>query len=68
MRIRTKEAAHMLGTPRLAYTISESARLLGVHRRTVEKKIKVGTLAVSRKMGTPLISAASLYALFEDEK
>jgi excisionase family DNA binding protein len=53
---------------RLAYTIPEAARLVGVHRRTIEKKIKSGVLAVSRKLGRPLIPAASLYALFEDEK
>jgi len=66
MRVQSADAG--LPQERLAYTIPETARLLGVHRRTIEKKIKSGVLVASRKLGTPLISAASLRALFEHEK
>lgn len=62
------EGAEALRVSRIAYTIPETAALLGVHRRTVEKKIKAGVLSVSRKLGTPLIPASSIHALFEPEK
>jgi excisionase family DNA binding protein len=51
--------------PRLAYRVNEAAKLLGVHRRTIEKKIKVGVLVSSKRLGTRLISVESIKALFE---
>lgn len=53
---------------RLAYTVNETAALLGVHRRTIEKKIDAGVLVSTKRLGTRLVSAESVRALFEPEK
>jgi excisionase family DNA binding protein len=52
-------------TPRLAYRTDELARLLGVSRATIERRIKDGTLKTTKILGVRLIDAESVKALFE---
>lgn len=47
---------------RLAYPIPEVARKLGLHRRTIEYKIKAGKLDVVEFFGKRLVTAESLRA------
>lgn len=50
---------------RIAYPIPELAKKLGIHRRTIERKIKAGVLLSSNRLGTRLVLASSVRALFE---
>lgn len=47
---------------RLAYPIPEVARKLGLHRRTIEYKIRAGKLEVVDFFGKRLVTAESLRA------
>jgi excisionase family DNA binding protein len=51
--------------PRLAYRVNEAAKLLGVSRRTIERRIKDKTLKTTKMLGVRLIEAESVKALFE---
>jgi excisionase family DNA binding protein len=51
--------------PRLACRIDEAAKLLGLSRKTIERRIAYGSLASTKRLGTRLVSAASVRALFE---
>jgi excisionase family DNA binding protein len=51
--------------PRLAYRIDEAAKLLGVSRKTIDRKIKAGFLVSSKRLGRRRLSAESIMALFE---
>jgi excisionase family DNA binding protein len=51
--------------PRLAYRIDESAKLLGLSRKTIERRIADGSLASTKRLGTRPVSAESVRALFE---
>jgi excisionase family DNA binding protein len=50
--------------PRLGYTIPELARKLGVHRRTIERRIEDGTLKAVTMLGRRLVTAESVRAMF----
>lgn len=50
---------------RLAYPINELAEKLGIHRRTIERKIAAALLVSSKKFGTRLVTAESVRAMFE---
>jgi excisionase family DNA binding protein len=54
-----------LENARLAYRVDEAAKLLGVHRRTIERWIDDGTLKGFKVVGARLIEAESVKALFE---
>jgi excisionase family DNA binding protein len=51
--------------PRLAYRPDEAAKLLGVSRKTIQRRINNGTLVSTKVLGGRLISAESVKALFE---
>jgi excisionase family DNA binding protein len=50
---------------RLAYTVPELAWKLGVHRRTIERRIGDGTLKSTNVLGHRLVTAESVRAMFE---
>jgi excisionase family DNA binding protein len=51
--------------PRLVYTVPELAWKLGIHRRTIERRIKDGTLMSTNVLGRRLVTAESVRAMFE---
>ena len=51
--------------PRLAWRVDELAKAIGVSRRTIERKIKDGTLKSTKALGARLVLAESVTALFE---
>jgi hypothetical protein len=53
------------GHSRLAYKVPELAWKLGVHRRTIERRIGDGTLKSTNVLGRRLVTADSVKALFE---
>ena len=50
--------------PRLGYRVDELAAALGVCSKTIERRIKDGTLKATRALGATIISAESVKALF----
>lgn len=50
---------------RLAYPINELASKLGIHRRTIERRIEAGTLKAITTLGRRLVTAESVRATFE---
>ena len=53
--------------PRLAYRIEEGAKLLGLSRKTIHRRIADGSLTSTKRLGTRLVSAESIRALFQPE-
>lgn len=49
---------------RIGYRVDELAAALGVSRRTIERRIKDGTLKSTRALGVTLVSAESVAAIF----
>ena len=54
-----------LSGERLGYRIDEAARLLGVSRNTIYRRIADGVLKTSGALGVTIVSAESIKALFE---
>jgi excisionase family DNA binding protein len=52
-------------TERLTYRVNELAGMLKVNRRTIERRIKDGTLKAFKVVGITLIDAESVKALFD---
>jgi excisionase family DNA binding protein len=50
--------------PRLAYRVDELARLTGLSRRTIERRIADGTLKSTRMLGARLVTAESVKIVF----
>lgn len=51
---------------RLAYSIPELARKLGLHPRTIRRRIDEGKLKTISFFGKPIVTAASVKALFAE--
>jgi hypothetical protein len=56
--------AHPLSEP-LAYPIPQVARKLGLHRRTIERRIADKTFKTVNMLGRRLVTAESVRAMFE---
>jgi len=54
--------------PRMAYRVDEAAKLLGVSRATITRRMKDGTLKTRKVLGMRLIEAESVKALFEPQE
>jgi excisionase family DNA binding protein len=52
---------------RLGYRVDELAGLLGVHRRTIERKIAEGVIPVTRKFGIVIIPARAIEELLKPD-
>ena len=52
---------------RLGYRIDELAGLLGVHRRTIERKIAEGVIPVTKKFGVVIIPAKGVEELLKPD-
>lgn len=52
---------------RLAYRIDELVGLLGVSKRTIERRIADGTLRSTTALGARLVDAESIRALFSTD-
>lgn len=59
---------HVEPTKRLGYRVDELASMLGVCRRTIERRIADGTLTATTKLGGTIVSAASVDALLNSSK
>ena len=49
---------------RIAYTVSEACKALGVSRSTIWRAVRDGKLVATNSLGPTLISSASVRALF----
>lgn len=63
--LRLARAAEIAPEERIAWTINETAAYLGIHRRTVERKIKAGVIKATHQLGDIRILRSSVMELFE---
>jgi excisionase family DNA binding protein len=55
----------LMTVERLTYRVNELAETLKVNRRTIERRIKDGTLRAFKVVGVTLIDAESVKAMFD---